>query len=94
MGTSFVQGTCVLCGRPAPYKETDRRNCKYYNCTQEDCGDYEISNRAATEMDRDHEFKRQALDMVRASRGTQNLVKFTYDIVKGLSASHIPRPAT
>ena len=91
MGTSFVQGTCVLCGRAAPYQETDRGNCRYYNCTQDDCGDYEISNRAAIEMDRDHEFKREASDMVRGSKKTQNLVKFTYEIGKGLSASLIPR---
>lgn len=91
MGTSFEQGTCVLCGRSAPYQETDRRNCKYYNCTQEDCGDYEISNRAATEMGRDQEFKRRALEMVRASKKTPDLVKFTYEIGKGLCASHIPR---
>lgn len=91
METSYVQGTCALCGRSALYQKTDRGNCRYYDCSQEDCGDYEISDRAAIEMNRDHEFKRQASTMVKASKQTQNIVRFTYEIGKGLSASPIPR---
>jgi hypothetical protein len=41
---------CMLCNEPAKKKETDCGNCSYFSCTNANCGNYEISNRAAREL--------------------------------------------
>ena len=39
--------TYFLCGQPARLTETDHGNRNYVACSSVDCGDYEISKRAA-----------------------------------------------
>lgn len=41
---------CMICECPATAERTDHGNRKYIACSNDKCGDYEISNRAAEKI--------------------------------------------
>lgn len=41
---------CMICDSPATAKSTDHSNRKHIACSNDKCGDYEISNRAAEKI--------------------------------------------
>lgn len=65
----MIDATCVLCNAPAKAEETDHGNRTYLACTTVDCGDYEISKRAARELGDNAERKQALRGMV--SRANQ-----------------------
>jgi hypothetical protein len=62
--------TCILCGQPAKANETDSGNCRYIVCSNATCGDFEITNRAARELQDNAERKNVLREMV--SRANHN----------------------
>lgn len=60
---------CVLCNEPARTQETDRGNRTYFACTNASCSDYEISKRAARELEDNAERKEALRELV--SRANQ-----------------------
>lgn len=55
---------CVLCDHPARITDTDRGNRSYVACSNESCGDYEISRRAAKDVARNPDRKRSLKELV------------------------------
>ncbi|MFC3468844.1 hypothetical protein ACFOHT_03080 [Massilia oculi] len=62
--------TCILCGQRAKGKETDSGNRRYIVCSNATCGDFEITNRAARELEYNLERKNVLREMV--SRANDN----------------------
>ncbi len=56
--------TCVICDHPATATPTDHGNRNYIACSNEKCGDYEISNRASREVENNAERKSTLREMV------------------------------
>lgn len=55
-----AEHSCILCGSDAAVSETDQGNRKYVQCSNPDCGNYEIS-RAAEKDVAENEHVRQRL---------------------------------
>lgn len=60
----MTDATCVLCEAAVMVEETDRGNRTYIACTNTNCGDYEISKRAACELGNSAERKEVLREMV------------------------------
>lgn len=61
---SKMDAACALCSEPAKAQATDHGNRIYFSCTNRNCGDYEISKRAARELGDNAERKRTLCEMV------------------------------
>ncbi len=48
---------CWICGSSAKTTELDHANRKFYQCTGHDCGEYDISWRAAEMKEADEQYK-------------------------------------
>lgn len=48
---------CWICGFSAKTTELDHANRKFYQCTGDDCGEYDISRRAAEMKEGDEQYK-------------------------------------
>jgi hypothetical protein len=46
-----IATTCFLCGSQSRCTDTDSGNRKFYQCSNEDCGDYEISRTVIRRME-------------------------------------------
>jgi hypothetical protein len=79
MSTKIIKPKCFLCGSEAICTDTHGGNRKFYQCNNEDCGDYEISRTAMRLMEGALAHKQQAMKQVHAYRGTDKIVEFVVD---------------
>lgn len=75
MPTEMITTACFLCDSPASCTDTDRGNRKFYQCSNEGCGDYEISRTAMRRMEQAPGHKHQAMQQVHIYRGMDKIVE-------------------
>jgi hypothetical protein len=68
--------TCFFCDAESTCTDTDAGNRKFFQCTNPQCGDYEISLRAMRRMEDAPTHKRQAMEQAQMYRGTDKFVEF------------------
>lgn len=88
MSANSVLTTCFLCGAEATCTDTDAGNRKFYQCTNPQCGDYEISRAAMRRMENVTAHKQQAMEQARMCRGTDKFL----EIIVGTDSEVVGRP--
>lgn len=82
MSNQSTAGACFLCEGDSRYKETDYGSRRAYNCSNPDCGDYQISYAAMERLKQDDvEFKKNAMRMANECVGTDQVpeISVSYD---------------
>ena len=83
--------TCVLCDEPAKTEETDHGNRNYIACTNVNCGDYEISKRAARELEGNIDRKEALRNLVSSTNQNGEILEIFIASDGSLQASVIKR---
>ena len=66
---------CWICGSSAETTELDHANRKFYQCTGEECGDYDISWRAAEIKEGDEQYKAHLQSLAKKHKGSDLIPK-------------------
>jgi predicted RNA-binding Zn-ribbon protein involved in translation (DUF1610 family) len=88
MGANSVAANCFLCGAEAICTDTDAGNRKFFQCTNPECGDYEISRTAMRRMEDAPTHKQQAMRQAHMYRGTDKFV----EIIVGPDSQVVVQP--
>jgi ssDNA-binding Zn-finger/Zn-ribbon topoisomerase 1 len=91
MSKETITTTCFLCGSESLCTETDHGNRKFYQCSNEDCGDYEISRTAMSRMKDAPVHKQQAMEQAHMYRGTVKIVEIIVGPDNQVVGQAIPR---
>ena len=91
MSGNSVTTTCFLCGAEAACTDTDAGNRTFYQCTNPQCGDYEISRAAMRRMENAPAHKQQAIDQVHMYRGTDKFVEIVVGPDNQVVGQPVPR---
>jgi hypothetical protein len=79
MSAESITTSCFLCGSESSCRDTDAGNRKFYQCSNQDCGDYEISRTAMKRMEQSPGHKQQAMRQAKAYRGTDDTLEIFVD---------------
>jgi hypothetical protein len=69
--------SCYLCHSDSNYMKTDHENKRHYLCSNENCGEYEISLSAMENLIDNNDFKSQLLPLAKRCKGTDRLLEIT-----------------
>jgi hypothetical protein len=75
MAWNQVDTPCFLCGTAAACGDTDHGNRKFYQCSAEDCGDYEISVAAIRKLKGATSHRQQLKRVAHGHRGADTFVE-------------------
>jgi hypothetical protein len=70
-----IDTPCFLCGTAAACGDTDHGNRKFYQCSAEDCGDYEISVAALRRLKSAASHRQQLKRLVHGHRCNDRFVE-------------------
>jgi len=82
---------CFLCGSEAICVNTDFGKRKFYQCSNEECGDYEISLNAMHKMENAPSQKQQVMRQVRMYRGTDKMIEVIMGPDNQIMGNPVPR---
>jgi hypothetical protein len=88
---SMNNAPCVLCNAPARTEETDHGNRTYFACTNPRCGDYEISKRAARDLEDNADRKEALCERVSGANQQGQVVEIFIAADGALQASILKR---
>lgn len=80
---------CSLCGHAAAMIDTDRGNRSYVACSSAECGDYEISKRAAREVANNSGRKRALIERIVQANVTGQVLEITVDANGQIQAASV-----
>jgi len=86
--TKFSE-SCYLCNSDSNYIKTDNEKKRHYLCSNESCGEYEISLSAMDHLIHNNDFKSQLLPLAKRCKGTDGLLEIS---VKGTAIEAKVRP--
>ena len=69
--------SCYLCNSDSNYTKTDNENRRHYLCSNENCGEYEISLSAMDRLIHNNDFKSQLLPLAKRCKGTDGLLEIS-----------------
>ncbi|MEW6168718.1 MAG: hypothetical protein AB1651_13620 [Pseudomonadota bacterium] len=75
MSSLGTEESCYLCGNPARVVNTDYANRRWYTCSADDCGEYEISRRAMRHLEQASELKQRLKAKARACVDTDEILE-------------------
>ena len=91
MSNQEIEAKCFLCGHNAVYKKTDYANRRFYQCTNPNCGEYEISCTAMHRLENANEFKEIAILKANKCRDTDEILEITVKEDNKITATLKPR---
>lgn len=68
---------CWICGSSANTTGLDHANRKFYQCTGDDCGEYDISRRAAELKESDQQYKAHLQSLAKKYKGSELIPQAT-----------------
>ena len=80
---------CYLCNSDSKYIKTDHEKIRHYLCSNENCGEYEISLKAMEHLIDNNDFKSQLLPLAKRCKGTDGLLQIS---VRGTAIEAKVRP--
>jgi len=69
--------SCYLCNSDSNYIKTDHDKSRHYLCSNESCGEYEISLSAMERLIDNNDFKSQLLPLAKRCKGTDGLLEIS-----------------
>jgi len=91
MTTEIVDPNCFLCGSDATSRDTDYGNRRFFVCSNEACGEYEISRSAMKRLEGNAQFKQKAMSKARACRDTDKILEIIVTSPQLVEATLKPR---
>ena len=91
MSNIQVSESCYLCDSDSKYIKTDHENRRHYLCSNDECGEYEISVNAMEHLIHNSDFKSQLLPLAKKCKGTDELLEIT---ISGSSIEAKIKPRT
>jgi len=91
MSNQSFDDACFLCGQDSTYRHTDAANRRAYNCSNPDCGEYEISTRAMRRLENADDIKKEAMQKAKACRDTDMILVIEVSDDDALSIRCRPR---
>ncbi|MCJ8318377.1 MAG: hypothetical protein MJK12_02005 [Colwellia sp.] len=89
MSNTKFSESCYLCKSDANYTKTDNENKRHYLCSNESCGEYEISLSAMEHLTDNNGFKSQLLPLAKRCKGTDGLLMIS---IRGTAIEAKVRP--
>lgn len=75
MARQHIIAPCFLCGARAAYIETDPLNRRHYECSNPECGSYEISTKIMREKENSSVFKKEIMNLAKQGQATGQYVE-------------------
>ncbi|NQZ90959.1 MAG: hypothetical protein HRT97_01305 [Moritella sp.] len=89
MSNTKFSESCYLCNSDSNYIKTDNEKRRHYLCSNESCGEYEISLSAMEHLIHNNDFKSQLLPLAKRCKGTDGLLQIS---VRGTAIEAKVRP--
>ncbi len=75
MSNIKISESCYLCDADSTFLATDHENRRHYLCSNNSCGEYEISVTAMKRLLHNSDFKSQLLPLAKKCKGTSRLLE-------------------
>ena len=91
MATDFRSTVCFLCNAPATCKTTASGNCRYFHCSSDSCGHFEISRVAMKRVEGNSRWKMQMSAEAARARIAGKVLRIVVDGPSEIKATLVPR---